>query len=70
MASFQLKYLTRRGAFETVHARDADEAEELARRRLLFREPGFAIAVCFEGIELSRLIQRAPVRRSEGDIHV
>lgn len=62
MASFQLKYLTRRGASEIVQARDADEAEDLARRRLLFREPGFAIAVCFEGVELSRLMQRAPLR--------
>jgi hypothetical protein len=57
MPSFQLKYLGAHST-ETVSADTPEDAEALARRRLLFRDPGFAIAVLFEGIELSRVIQR------------
>lgn len=57
MPSFQLKYLGA-GRAETIRADTPEDAEDLARRRLLFRDPGFAIAILFEGIELSRVIQR------------
>ena len=56
---FQLRYLSARNAAEMVDADDADEAEDLARRRLLFHDPGFAIAVLFEGVELTRVTQRS-----------
>jgi hypothetical protein len=58
MPCFQLRYLGARAACEIVDADDVDEAEDLARMRLLFHEPGFVIAVVFEGVELSRVIQR------------
>ena len=64
MPQYQLNYLTGHGA-ELISADTPEDAEELARRRLLFREPGFAIAVLYEGIELSRVIQR-PRRWSLG----
>jgi hypothetical protein len=65
MSGFQLRYLGSRGACEAIDVDDVEEAEDLARMRLLFREPGFAIAVVFEGVEVSRVIQR-PKRRAEG----
>jgi hypothetical protein len=58
MARFQLKYLSGTGAMETIDAIDADEAEDLARLRLLFSEPGLAIAIVCEGAELRRVTQR------------
>lgn len=61
MASFELRYLKRRGVREIVEADDVEMAEELARRRLLFQEPGFAIAVVFQGVELTRVVQRPRV---------
>ena len=59
MPIYQLRYLARPGAAEVVDAEDPDEAEDLARRRLLFSEPGFAIAILFEGVELNRVVQRS-----------
>lgn len=61
MASFELRYLKRRGVREIVEADDVETAEDLARRRLLFQEPGFAIAVVFQGVELTRVVQRPRV---------
>jgi len=58
MARFQLKYLGRAAALETVQAECAEDAEDMARLRLLFSEPGFAIAVMSDGQELSRVTQR------------
>ena len=57
MPLYQLKYLSTASA-ETIDAEDAEEAEAQARRRLLFRDPGFAIAVMAEGRELCRVIQK------------
>jgi len=57
MPSFQLKYLGAHST-ETVSAATPEDAEDLARQRLLFRDPGFAIAVVYEGVELSRVIQK------------
>jgi len=65
MPCFQLRYLGARTACEIIDADDVDEAEDLARMRLLFHEPGFVIAVVFEGVELSRVIQR-PRRSTPG----
>lgn len=59
MPMYQLRYLSGRGVAELVDAESPDEAEDLARRRLLFSEPGFAIAILFEGVELGRVIQRS-----------
>ena len=56
MARLQLRYLTT-PAVETIDAEDLDEANELARMRLLFREPGFGIAVYRDDQEVSRLVQ-------------
>jgi effector-binding domain-containing protein len=42
MPLYQLKYLSTAAA-ETIDVEDAEEAEAQARRRLLFRDPGFAI---------------------------
>jgi len=57
MPLYQLKYLSTAAA-ETIEVEDAEEAEAQARRRLLFRDPGFAIAVLAEGRELCRVIQK------------
>lgn len=63
---YQLNYLSRPGAHEIVDVEGPDEAEDMARRRLLFSEPGFAIAILFEGVELNRVTQcsKAPRPRS------
>ncbi|MDY6923270.1 MAG: hypothetical protein SWI22_04840 [Pseudomonadota bacterium] len=58
MARYQLKYLSATAAMETIEAVDADEAEDMARLRLLFSEPGLAIAIVCEGAELRRVTQR------------
>jgi hypothetical protein len=58
MPRYQLKYLGPTGASETIEAADPDEAEDLARLRLLFSEPGFAIAIERDGSELRRVTQR------------
>lgn len=58
MARYQLKYLSSSGATETIEAADPDEAEDMARLRLLFSEPGFSIAILSEGCELRRVTQR------------
>lgn len=58
MARYQLKYLSPTGATETIEAADPDEAEDLARLRLLFSEPGLAIAIVSDGSELRRITQR------------
>lgn len=58
MPRYQLKYLSSTGATETIEAADPDEAEDLARLRLLFSEPGFAIAIVRDGSELRRVTQR------------
>ncbi|RZJ04949.1 MAG: hypothetical protein EON89_05985 [Brevundimonas sp.] len=65
MPRYQLNYLSRPGAHEVVDADTPDDAEDLARRRLLFSEPGFAIAILFEGVELNRIIQRSKRRARE-----
>ncbi len=70
MAQYQLRYLARAGVVETIEAHDPDEAEALARLRLLFREPGFTIAIVSDGRELRRVIQRprsGPDARRETD---
>lgn len=66
MPMYQLNYLSRPGACEIVDAEGPEDAEDLARRRLLFSEPGFAIAILFQGVELNRVTQRskAPGMRS------
>lgn len=58
MPRYQLKYLSATAAMETVEAADADAAEDLARLRLLFSEPGLAIAIVRDGAELRRVTQR------------
>ena len=58
MPRYQLQYLSSAGAIETVEAADPDEAEDLARLRLLFSEPGLSIAIVREGAELRRVPQR------------
>ena len=58
MPRYQLKYLSSIDAMETVEAADPDEAEDLARLRLLFSEPGLAIAIVREGFELRRITQQ------------
>jgi len=58
MPRYQLKYLSSADAMETIEAVDADEAEDMARLRLLFSEPGLAIAIVCEGSELRRITQR------------
>lgn len=58
MPRYQLKYLSATAAVETVEAADADAAEDLARLRLLFSEPGLAIAIVCDGAELRRVTQR------------
>jgi hypothetical protein len=65
MPQYELRYLCGRDIHEIVDAPDPDEAEVLARRRLLFTDPGFAIAILCEGVELNRVTQRskAPTRR-------
>jgi len=55
---YQLKYICPTAATETIDAADADAAEDLARMRLLFSEPGLAIAIVSEGSELRRVTQR------------
>jgi hypothetical protein len=59
MPRYQLRYLARPGAAETIEASDPENAKDLARLRLLFREPGFTIAVMLDGVELTRVTQRA-----------
>jgi hypothetical protein len=59
MPRYQLQYLARPGSAENIQAADPDEAEDLARLRLLFSEPGFAIAIVQDGQELRRVTQRA-----------
>lgn len=68
MPMYQLNYLCRPGVAEIVDADSPDEAEELARRRLLFSEPGFAIAIVFEGVELNRVTQRSKALRSRSSM--
>ena len=65
MPQYELRYLCGRDVHEMVDAPDPDEAELLARRRLLFTDPGFVIAILCEGVELNRVTQRskAPVTR-------
>lgn len=58
MPKYEFRFLAGRGAAEVVEADDADDAEDLARRRLLFTDPGFAIAVLSDGVEIVRLVQR------------
>lgn len=58
MPRYQLKYICPSEATEMIDAADPDEAEELARLRLLFSEPGLAIAVVCDGSELRRVTQR------------
>ncbi len=58
MPLYQLKYICPTEASETVDAADPDAAEDLARMRLLFSEPGLAIAIVCEGSELRRVTQR------------
>jgi hypothetical protein len=58
MPRYQLKYLSSSVATETIDAADPDEAEDLAKLRLLFSEPGFAIAIVCDGSELRRVTQR------------
>lgn len=58
MPRYQLRYICPTGATETVEAADPDEAEDLARMRLLFSEPGLAIAIVCDGSELRRITQR------------
>lgn len=58
MPQYELRYLCGQGVREIVDVPDPEEAEYLANQRLLFSEPGFAIAVIHEGVELSRVIQR------------
>lgn len=58
MARYQLKYLSPIQAMEMIDAADPDEAEDMARMRLLFSEPGMAIAIISEGSELRRITQR------------
>jgi hypothetical protein len=41
-----------------IDAADPDAAEDLARMRLMFSEPGMAIAIVCEGAELRRVTQR------------
>lgn len=65
---YQFNYLSRPDAREIVDAEGPDEAEDMARRRLLFSEPGFAIAILFEGHELSRVTQRPKVLRSRASL--
>lgn len=67
MPHYQLLYSGFRSASEFIDADDDEEAEDLARRRLLFHEPGFTIAVCRDGVELRRLVQRARPTRVERD---
>lgn len=65
MAAFELRYLQARGVREIVDVDDADEAEALARRRLLFQDPGFTIAVLHQGVELTRVSQRPHAQPSD-----
>lgn len=65
MALYQLQYLSG-AARELIDAVDEDEAEDLARRRLLFSEPGFGIAVMQNGIELVRVMQLPKRTRRQG----
>lgn len=58
MPRYQLKYLSTIEAMEMIDAADPDEAEDMARMRLLFSEPGMAIAIVSEGSELRRVTQR------------
>jgi hypothetical protein len=59
MPRYELRYLCSRDVREIVDVPDPDEAELLARRRLLFSEPGFAIAILCDGVELNRVTQRS-----------
>ena len=68
MPMYQLNYLSRPGAHEIVEVEGPDEAEDMARRRLLFSEPGFAIAILFEGVELNRVTQRSKTPRSRSPV--
>lgn len=65
MPPYELRYLCGRDVREIVDVSDPEEAELLARRRLLFSEPGFAIAILCEGVELTRVTQRSkqPISR-------
>lgn len=58
MPQYQLRYLAGPGV-ETIRADTPEDAEDQARQRLLFRDPGFAIAVLYDGVELTRVIQKA-----------
>jgi len=66
MPRYQLKYICSTGATETIDAADPDAAEDLARMRLLFSEPGLAIAIVCDGSELRRVTQRPPPRATPG----
>jgi len=57
MPRYQLKYICATETTEIIEAADPDEAEDLARMRLLFSEPGLAIAIVCEGSELRRVTQ-------------
>lgn len=58
MPRYQLKYMGPKSAMETVEADTPEDAEDLARLRLLFSEPGLAIAILSQGDEISRITQR------------
>ena len=66
MPRYQLKYICSTGATEIIDAADPDDAEDLARMRLLFSEPGLAIAIVCDGSELRRVTQRPPPRATPG----
>ena len=66
MPRYQLKYICSTGATETIDAADPDAAEDLARMRLLFSEPGLAIAIVCDSSELRRVTQRPPPRATPG----
>lgn len=53
-----MKYLGPDDVVETIEAVDPDAAEDLARMRLLFSEPGLAIAIVHQGAELRRVTQQ------------
>ncbi|KQY85080.1 hypothetical protein [Brevundimonas sp. Root1423] len=64
MPLYQFNYLSRPGACEIVDAEGPDDAEDLARRRLLFSDPGFTIAILSEGVELTRITQRPTTKKA------
>lgn len=64
MPQYELRYLCDQGVCEIVDVPDPEEAEYQANQRLLFSEPGFAIAVVYEGVELTRVMQRSKAKKS------